>query len=193
MEAVSRFSYDPLLVPKLLHTEEYARDLFEGQFPPLDDIEIEHHVDARLSRQKLLSKSPLVQFSFIIGEAALIDPVGGPATMRGQLPHLERQGSLRNVEIQVVPVSRGVHPGLAERAGVGGADPAVGRGAMNTTGLSWFKSSYSGGSGGNCLEVAAAPTRVHVRDSKDTAIPGLTVAPDAWTSFVQFARHPRHR
>ncbi|MFE0316304.1 DUF397 domain-containing protein, partial [Streptomyces albogriseolus] len=34
--------------------------------------------------------------------------------------------------------------------------------------LHWFKSSYSGGAGGECLEVAASLTSVHVRDSKDT-------------------------
>ncbi|MEU0104249.1 DUF397 domain-containing protein [Streptomyces sp. NPDC006251] len=43
---------------------------------------------------------------------------------------------------------------------------------MSTAGpvrLSWFKSSYSGNEGGGCLEVAAAPGAVHVRDSKDPA------------------------
>ncbi|MGP2437612.1 DUF397 domain-containing protein [Streptomyces sp. JW3] len=53
----------------------------------------------------------------------------------------------------------------------------------------WFKSSYSTGSGGECIEVAATPGsgRVHVRDSKDTAHAALTVQPTAWTAFVGFA------
>lgn len=33
--------------------------------------------------------------------------------------------------------------------------------------LAWFKSSYSGAEGGQCVEVAACPEAVHVRDSKD--------------------------
>ncbi|MFF9146856.1 DUF397 domain-containing protein [Streptomyces sp. NPDC014861] len=75
---------------------------------------------------------------------------------------------------------------------------------MSTADLAWFKSSYSGGSGGecievayawlkssysgpeggNCVEVAAHPTTVHVRDSKVPHGPQLAVAPAAWAAFV---------
>ncbi|MCB5178293.1 DUF397 domain-containing protein [Streptomyces antimicrobicus] len=48
----------------------------------------------------------------------------------------------------------------------------------------WRKSSYSGGSGGECVEVAACPTTIHVRDSKNPAGPRLNVSPEAWTAFV---------
>ncbi|WP_181802251.1 DUF397 domain-containing protein [Streptomyces shenzhenensis] len=51
----------------------------------------------------------------------------------------------------------------------------------------WLKSSYSTGSGGECVEVAARPGTVHVRDSKDTTRAPLAVEPTAWTAFVQFA------
>ncbi|URN15621.1 MULTISPECIES: DUF397 domain-containing protein [Streptomyces] len=54
-------------------------------------------------------------------------------------------------------------------------------------GLNWFKSSYSGGEGDNCVEVAARPEAVHVRDSKDTNTRPLTVTPTAWTAFTAFA------
>lgn len=53
--------------------------------------------------------------------------------------------------------------------------------------MSWQKSSYSGGSGGECVEVAACPSAVHVRDSKDTARPALTLTPAAWAAFTDFA------
>ncbi|MFB7468087.1 DUF397 domain-containing protein [Streptomyces sp. NPDC056224] len=79
---------------------------------------------------------------------------------------------------------------------------------MKTTGLAWFKSSYSSGEGGECLEVAlawqkssyssgeggqcvevaACPSAVHVRDSKVTAGPELAVTPGAWADFVRFSR-----
>ncbi|MFB8783872.1 DUF397 domain-containing protein [Streptomyces albogriseolus] len=55
--------------------------------------------------------------------------------------------------------------------------------------LNWFKSSYSGGSGGDCIEVAALPASVHVRDSKDTGRGTFTVPPAAWCAFVAHARH----
>ncbi|MDX3064478.1 MULTISPECIES: DUF397 domain-containing protein [Streptomyces] len=51
----------------------------------------------------------------------------------------------------------------------------------------WAKSSYSSGAGGECVEVATGPARVHVRDSKDTARAALAVEPTAWAAFVEFA------
>lgn len=53
-----------------------------------------------------------------------------------------------------------------------------------STALEWFKSSYSSGEGGACLEIAAHPTAVHIRDSKNPEGPHFTVAPDAWTAFL---------
>ena len=51
----------------------------------------------------------------------------------------------------------------------------------------WRRSSYSSEEGGECVEVAACPGRVHVRDSKDAARAALAVKPTAWTAFVEFA------
>ncbi|CAL9594135.1 DUF397 domain-containing protein [Streptomyces sp. enrichment culture] len=79
---------------------------------------------------------------------------------------------------------------------------------MSTTELTWFKSSYSGDSSGQCLEVAldwrkstysgddsgqcvevaTCPTTIHVRDSKNTPGPQLALAPTAWKDFVAFTR-----
>ncbi|MFE6333327.1 DUF397 domain-containing protein [Streptomyces sp. NPDC057798] len=53
--------------------------------------------------------------------------------------------------------------------------------------LAWRKSSYSSEEGGECVEVAVRPARVHVRDSKDTTRSVLTVEPTAWAAFVEFA------
>ncbi|MDG9701548.1 DUF397 domain-containing protein [Streptomyces sp. DH37] len=57
----------------------------------------------------------------------------------------------------------------------------------STAELAWFKSSYSSNEGGQCVEVATRPEIVRVRDSKDTARPGLAVGPDAWASFLGLA------
>lgn len=58
---------------------------------------------------------------------------------------------------------------------------------MSTSELAWFKSSYSGSQGDDCVEVAVAEEAVHVRDSKDTAHPHFAVTPDTWARFVRFA------
>lgn len=58
---------------------------------------------------------------------------------------------------------------------------------MNTA-LAWFKSSYSRSESGTCVEVAAHPTAVHVRDSKNPTGPVPAVAPAAWAAFVSDAQ-----
>lgn len=55
------------------------------------------------------------------------------------------------------------------------------------TGLAWFKSSYSSEQGGDCVEVAAGPGAVHVRDTKDREGGALAFSPEAWAAFVGFA------
>ncbi|MFD5115468.1 DUF397 domain-containing protein [Streptomyces sp. NPDC058391] len=51
----------------------------------------------------------------------------------------------------------------------------------------WFKSSYSGSDNNDCVEVAAGPGVVLVRDSKDVRRSHLGFAPDAWAGFVAYA------
>jgi hypothetical protein len=48
----------------------------------------------------------------------------------------------------------------------------------------WVKSSYSGSSGGECVEVADLTPRIAVRDSKNPGGPHVTVAHSAWVAFV---------
>ncbi|MFE7231885.1 DUF397 domain-containing protein [Streptomyces sp. NPDC001231] len=62
---------------------------------------------------------------------------------------------------------------------------------MSTSELTWFKSSYSGGGGDNCIEVALRPGVVLVRDSKDTQRQSLAVSPDAWSAFTALAAGSR--
>ncbi|MGY1437479.1 DUF397 domain-containing protein [Streptomyces reniochalinae] len=57
----------------------------------------------------------------------------------------------------------------------------------STADLDWFKSSYSGTQGDNCVEVAAAGAAVHVRDSKDVTRPHFAVGRDGWARFVAYA------
>ncbi|GAA0925895.1 DUF397 domain-containing protein [Streptomyces thermoalcalitolerans] len=53
--------------------------------------------------------------------------------------------------------------------------------------LNWFKSSYSSGSGGDCVEVAGTGTTVLVRDSKRPDAAVLNIPADQWTAFVRMA------
>ena len=56
---------------------------------------------------------------------------------------------------------------------------------MDLSSASWRKSSYSGGNGGGCVEVARnLPGIVAVRDSKDPDGPALIFTPDEWLTFA---------
>ncbi|MFE2061972.1 DUF397 domain-containing protein [Streptomyces sp. NPDC059467] len=57
--------------------------------------------------------------------------------------------------------------------------------------LAWFKSSYSGNEGGECLEAATTHAAVHIRDSKDPARGQLAFSPSEWAAFIRYAGRPR--
>jgi hypothetical protein len=59
---------------------------------------------------------------------------------------------------------------------------------MDTRGAHWFKSSYSGGSGTECVEVADLRTAVGVRDSKRPQGPHIAVQHCAWDGFIASVR-----
>ncbi|WSB57643.1 helix-turn-helix domain-containing protein [Streptomyces cellulosae] len=112
-EAVSRFSYDPMLVPGLLQTEAFAQALLEAHFPPLDTETVEQRVAARMARQSLLTRrNPPLVFVFVVEESAIRRVIGNTAVMRQQLARLLKSSAMRNVELQIMPTSRGAHSGL---------------------------------------------------------------------------------
>jgi hypothetical protein len=49
---------------------------------------------------------------------------------------------------------------------------------------SWRKSSYSGSSGGDCVEAAGTPGVVLVRDTANRSGAVLSVSDDAWKTFT---------
>ncbi|MEV0300741.1 DUF397 domain-containing protein [Streptomyces prasinus] len=57
---------------------------------------------------------------------------------------------------------------------------------MSGTQLTWFKSSYSGTAGDNCVEVAVTEQTIRVRDSKDVMRQPFTVNRNGWSQFVAF-------
>ncbi|MEU5809103.1 DUF397 domain-containing protein [Streptomyces sp. NPDC047718] len=62
----------------------------------------------------------------------------------------------------------------------------------NAEPLTWFKSSYSGAEGGDCVEVAAGTGVVHVRDSKTVPGPVLQVSRETWARFIGLASSERY-
>ncbi|WMX48771.1 helix-turn-helix transcriptional regulator [Streptomyces roseicoloratus] len=112
-EAVELHVYATQVTPGLLQTEECARAVF-GMWRPLVDEEIiEQRIAARLARQEIFSRRPHPHMSFVIEEAAIHKRLGGNQVWRGQLEHILLISQSRNIEIQVMPLDREEHAGLA--------------------------------------------------------------------------------
>lgn len=112
-DAIELHVYANQAVPGLLQTGEYARAVFTMRRPLLDEEIVEQRVAARLARQEIFCRAPLPTISFVIEESILRRPLGGRAVMCGQLEQMMLHGHRRNVEIQVMPMEREDHAGLA--------------------------------------------------------------------------------
>lgn len=110
--AITLYTYECRMIPGLLQTEAYARQLFTDELPPLTDEQIEVNWAARALRQRLLRELPNTAFSFIIEEQVFHRRTGGRDVMRAALDELLDTVRLRNVEIQVMPLTRESHAGL---------------------------------------------------------------------------------
>ncbi|XUM03498.1 helix-turn-helix domain-containing protein [Streptomyces venezuelae ATCC 10712] len=110
--AVTLYTYENRLVPGLLQTSAYARTLFEEQIPAMGDDKIESNLVRRMERARILTERAETIFSFIIEEAALRRQVATPEAMREQIEHIIALGERRNIDVQVMPLSRGHHAGL---------------------------------------------------------------------------------
>ncbi|MFB7909408.1 helix-turn-helix domain-containing protein [Kitasatospora sp. NPDC056076] len=111
-DAIAIHTYAALLIPGLLQTEEYARELIGHACPPMDNETVDARVAGRMQRQEKLTNSPRVLFGFVIYEAALRAKVGSADLMKRQLAHIVAMGSLRNVAIQVLPANRAAYAAL---------------------------------------------------------------------------------
>ncbi|SCK46857.1 helix-turn-helix transcriptional regulator [Streptomyces sp. WMMB 322] len=105
-EAASLDVYENRVFPGLLQTEAYARAVFESNWPPLDDEEIERRIEARLERQAVLARKPPLAMSVIVEQALLQRCFGGVETMRGQIQRLLECSERRTLTLQVMPTER---------------------------------------------------------------------------------------
>lgn len=111
-EASTCFVWEPMVVPGVIQTPEYARALIVGGPLELPEKEIEHRVGVRMDRQEVLiqSDSPL-RLHAVMDEAAIRRPVGGSTVMRAQLRRLLDAAELPNLTLQVMPFDAGAHAG----------------------------------------------------------------------------------
>ncbi|SKA38236.1 Predicted transcriptional regulators [Marinactinospora thermotolerans DSM 45154] len=112
-EATTIREYEVTLVPGLLQTEDYIRQILRHSAGSSED-EIERRVTVRLERQKILTRpdSPPRLWA-ILDESVIRREVGGPEVMKAQIQHLIDMSRLPNVDIQILRFSVGAHAGVA--------------------------------------------------------------------------------
>jgi transcriptional regulator with XRE-family HTH domain len=106
-------NYEPLGIPGLLQTADYARAIIAGTAnEQRTESELDTKVAARLGRQGILSRAIPPSLHVVLYEPALRMPVGGGGVMAAQLRHLAELAQRPRVTVQVVPLSAGPHPGM---------------------------------------------------------------------------------
>ncbi|WP_257786111.1 helix-turn-helix domain-containing protein [Actinoalloteichus hymeniacidonis] len=99
---------EPLLIPGLLQTSEYARAMMSAGGIPA--TEIEPRLQLRSQRQGILSGATPKALTVFLGAGALDQQIGGPAVMAAQLRQLVELGKRPNIVVRVVPHAAGWTP-----------------------------------------------------------------------------------
>jgi len=111
-EALAISAFQSSVVHGLLHTADYARAGHEGAMPRWGPDRIELQIEAKLARQRILTRDNPPRFEVVLDEAALHRVVGGRQVMADQLTKILKTADLPNVVVQVLPYEVGFHPAV---------------------------------------------------------------------------------
>lgn len=107
--------YEPLLIPGLLQTPEYATAIIREHATPGTPTDlIQARIDIRLKRQELLSRDPPPTIVCVLDEAAVQRTAGQRNLAQGQIAHLIGLASRPEITIEILPFSAGLHRGMLE-------------------------------------------------------------------------------
>lgn len=106
-EAVSLWHFAVSVLPGLLQTPGYARELLAAG--GLKGPELEKQVEARMGRRELLEGEDAPPFRSIISEAVLRSPLRDKGEWRKQLEYLLAMADRQDVMVHVLPLSVGPH------------------------------------------------------------------------------------
>jgi transcriptional regulator with XRE-family HTH domain len=108
--AVRSYNFQPVLIPGLLQTEEYAMAVLRVMRGPKIPSRLEKLVELRTSRQeRVLSRADQLNLFFLLDESVVRRPVGGPEVMQNQLKYLQTLGRRDNISIRVIPFEVGFY------------------------------------------------------------------------------------
>ena len=112
-EASSLRIWQPLIVPGLLQTADYARALCRAGILNTGDEAVDQLVDARLARQRIFDRPDPPNLWIVLGEPVLHRLIGTPKTTYDQLVQVADMSMRSYICVQVVPASTGAHAGLS--------------------------------------------------------------------------------
>jgi transcriptional regulator with XRE-family HTH domain len=123
--AVSLRSWEPLLIPGLLQTAEYARAILSAD-PETTEEQLDELVAARVERQGILDRTHPPTLWVVLDEAVLHRLIGSRKVMYDQLLHLADTSCRSNITVQIVPAQIGAHAGLLGGFAIASFDSAPG-------------------------------------------------------------------
>ena len=111
-ESVARviYKYEPSVIPGLFQTQDYARALLRAL--GYSEREVARRLEVRIQRQRLLDRTNRPDLNFILGEAAIVRPVGGLGVMSEQIAHLRDLAKTDGITVSVLPFAAGAHRGM---------------------------------------------------------------------------------
>jgi transcriptional regulator with XRE-family HTH domain len=109
--ATTRRNFEPLLVPGLLQTEEYARAVLTGTYQ-LSPDEIDLAWRARQRRQEVHERDDPPQMWFVLDEAVIRRDIGSRSIMRRQLERIRDLSKRKYITVWIIPFGVGAHPGM---------------------------------------------------------------------------------
>lgn len=102
--AAAIFTYEPMFLPGLLQTEDYARTLVTGGLPNADTETVEQWVKLRMQRQQMLDRDEPTELHAIVDESVFYRTVSDAEVQRQQWQHMLDMAERTNITFQVSPL-----------------------------------------------------------------------------------------
>ena len=114
--------WEPLLIPGLLQTPDYARAVLG--WGPDDGGDLDERVAARMDRQRVFDRDSPPEVRVLLGEPVLGYCAGAADVMRKQFEHLAGMAARPRVTIQIVSAAAGAYGGLSGAFAIGAGNTA---------------------------------------------------------------------
>ncbi|MFD5987489.1 helix-turn-helix domain-containing protein [Streptomyces cyaneofuscatus] len=111
-DAARILAFQPMLVPGLLQTVEYATEVIRCAEKDATQENRDSYIEVRKVRQEIFARDNPPQYVCLLDEAVLRREVGGPAVMAAQLARILEVNNPPKLTIQVVPFGQGWHAGV---------------------------------------------------------------------------------